>query len=216
MIGRAEIRLADAEIDDVAALRGQRIGARQHREGIFLADAVEGRDGSQHGVFSRFPARALLRHCSAIAESGAAAQPCINFSEKIKQIAAVLAVSPVARAAVRLYWPHHGRLARTRDRRRARPSQRLFRTGGDGGRLLAAHPPAADGGGRLSAARARALALPENPGRFLSGVQVGITLIGILSGAFGGATLGARLGDVLDEFPLIAPRGERDRLRRSS
>lgn len=55
---------------------------------------------------------------------------------------------------------------------------------------------------------ARALLLAENPGRFLSGVQVGITLIGILSGAFGGATLGARLGQVLNAYPLFAPRGE--------
>ena len=46
VIGRAEIGLADAEIDDVAALRGQRIGARQHGEGVFLADAVERRDGA--------------------------------------------------------------------------------------------------------------------------------------------------------------------------
>lgn len=56
---------------------------------------------------------------------------------------------------------------------------------------------------------ARALALAEDPGRFLSSVQVGITLIGILSGAFGGATLGARLGPVLDRIPLIYPYGER-------
>lgn len=56
---------------------------------------------------------------------------------------------------------------------------------------------------------ARALALQEDPGKFLSSVQVGITLIGILSGAFGGATLGARLGTVLDEWGWIAPYGER-------
>ena len=54
---------------------------------------------------------------------------------------------------------------------------------------------------------ASALALAENPGQFLSGVQVGITLIGIMSGAYGGSTLGARLGDVLNEYPLFAPRG---------
>ncbi len=54
---------------------------------------------------------------------------------------------------------------------------------------------------------AQALTLAENPGRFLSAVQVGITLIGILSGAFGGATLGARLGPVLDSWPGIAPYG---------
>jgi putative hemolysin len=56
---------------------------------------------------------------------------------------------------------------------------------------------------------ARALQLAENPGRFLSSVQVGITLIGILSGAFGGATLGARLGGVLEQWPVIGPYGER-------
>ena len=52
-IGRAEIGLADAEIDDVAALRDKRVGAGEHREGIFLADAVESRDGFQHGVTPR-------------------------------------------------------------------------------------------------------------------------------------------------------------------
>jgi len=40
---------------------------------------------------------------------------------------------------------------------------------------------------------AAALRLAEHPGRFLSTVQIGITLVGVLSGAFSGATLGARL-----------------------
>lgn len=52
-----------------------------------------------------------------------------------------------------------------------------------------------------------ALMLAENPGRLLSAVQVGITLIGIVSGAFGGATIGARLGPLVDEIPGIAPHG---------
>lgn len=39
----------------------------------------------------------------------------------------------------------------------------------------------------------RALALAGDPGRFLSTVQIGITLVGVLSGAFSGATLGVRL-----------------------
>jgi len=43
----------------------------------------------------------------------------------------------------------------------------------------------------------RALALGANPGRFLSTVQIGITLVGVLSGAFSGATLGERLTDML-------------------
>jgi len=52
---------------------------------------------------------------------------------------------------------------------------------------------------------AAALALVENPGRFLSTIQVGITLIGILSGAFGEATLVARLAPTLADLPLIGP-----------
>jgi magnesium and cobalt exporter, CNNM family len=38
-----------------------------------------------------------------------------------------------------------------------------------------------------------ALALASDPGKFLSTVQIGITLIGVLSGALSGATLGPRL-----------------------
>lgn len=40
---------------------------------------------------------------------------------------------------------------------------------------------------------ATAIRLAADPGRFLSSVQIGITLVGILAGAFSGATLGARL-----------------------
>ncbi len=63
--------------------------------------------------------------------------------------------------------------------------------------------------GRLKAMRDRgvtgaraALMLAENPGRFLSTVQVGITLVGILAGAVSGATLGARLSNRLQEFGM--------------
>jgi putative hemolysin len=47
-----------------------------------------------------------------------------------------------------------------------------------------------------------ALNLAENPGRFLSTVQIGITLVGVLSGAFSGATLGLRLTQWLQEQGL--------------
>ncbi len=47
-----------------------------------------------------------------------------------------------------------------------------------------------------------ALRLAEDPGRFLSTVQIGITLVGVLSGAFSGATLGARLSDWLSDQGL--------------
>lgn len=43
----------------------------------------------------------------------------------------------------------------------------------------------------------RALALASDPGRFLSTVQIGITLIGIIAGAYSGASLGAPVGDRL-------------------
>ncbi|MFW6300860.1 MAG: hemolysin family protein [Oceanicaulis sp.] len=44
---------------------------------------------------------------------------------------------------------------------------------------------------------ARALKLAGEPGRFLSSVQIGITLVGVLAGAFSGATLGARFSVLL-------------------
>jgi putative hemolysin len=44
---------------------------------------------------------------------------------------------------------------------------------------------------------AAALRLAEHPGRFLSTVQIGITLVGVLSGALSGATLGLRLSEFL-------------------
>ncbi|WP_181703197.1 hemolysin family protein [Chthonobacter albigriseus] len=43
----------------------------------------------------------------------------------------------------------------------------------------------------------KALTLASNPGRFLSSVQIGITLVGILAGAYSGATLADPLGDLL-------------------
>ncbi len=48
-----------------------------------------------------------------------------------------------------------------------------------------------------NAGAALAMRLADDPGRFLSTVQIGITLVGVLSGAFSGATLGARLADWL-------------------
>ncbi|BAQ66193.1 hemolysin family protein [Geminocystis sp. NIES-3709] len=50
-----------------------------------------------------------------------------------------------------------------------------------------------------------ALKLANNPNDFLSTVQIGITLIGILSGAVGGATLGQRLKPVFDGIPILQP-----------
>jgi putative hemolysin len=48
-----------------------------------------------------------------------------------------------------------------------------------------------------------ALDLAINPNRFLSTVQVGITLIGIFAGAFGGATVAQTLAAFLRELPFI-------------
>ena len=50
-----------------------------------------------------------------------------------------------------------------------------------------------------------ALQLASEPGRFLSTVQVGITLIGIMSGAFGEAALSGKLATLLAQFPQVEP-----------
>lgn len=55
-------------------------------------------------------------------------------------------------------------------------------------------------------ARARAaLDLLEDPNLFLSTVQIGITLVGVLAGAFGGATIAVPLAGVIEEIPVLAP-----------
>ncbi len=53
-----------------------------------------------------------------------------------------------------------------------------------------------------------ALDLANEPTRFLSTVQIGITLVGILAGAVGGATIAKELGGLLSRIPLLAPYGE--------
>ena len=50
-----------------------------------------------------------------------------------------------------------------------------------------------------------ALRLAENPDDFLSAVQVGITLIGILAGAFGGATVARQIEPSIASIPILAP-----------
>ena len=50
-----------------------------------------------------------------------------------------------------------------------------------------------------------ALSLAEEPNRFLSTVQIGITLIGTLTGALGGATLASRLTVTLAKVEVLRP-----------
>jgi putative hemolysin len=51
----------------------------------------------------------------------------------------------------------------------------------------------------------RALKLAQNPGTFLSTVQIGITLISVLLGAVGGSVLAAPLADMFRAFPITEP-----------
>lgn len=51
----------------------------------------------------------------------------------------------------------------------------------------------------------RALAMNADPNIFLSVVQIGITLVGILAGAYGGATLAEPLAHWLSQWPSLAP-----------
>lgn len=64
---------------------------------------------------------------------------------------------------------------------------------------------------RLQAASAKnngakaALQLKENPNNFLSTVQIGITLIGILTGFFSGGTVSTYIAEQLNKIELVAP-----------
>jgi putative hemolysin len=53
-----------------------------------------------------------------------------------------------------------------------------------------------------------ALALAENPSRFLSTAQIGITLIGVLAGAYGGATISEGIAAWLAAYPPVADYAE--------
>src|SRR5690554_1724168 len=57
---------------------------------------------------------------------------------------------------------------------------------------------------KKSAAAKQVLKLKDSPNRFLSTVQIGITLIGILTGLFGGSTIAKRLDVVLSEVAWLA------------
>ncbi|MEN4041117.1 MAG: hemolysin family protein [Anaerolineaceae bacterium] len=59
-----------------------------------------------------------------------------------------------------------------------------------------------------NAAAKTALELSNAPNRFLSTVQIGITLVGILSGALGGATLSEYLAPEIARIPFIEPAAE--------
>jgi putative hemolysin len=50
-----------------------------------------------------------------------------------------------------------------------------------------------------------ALQLARQPADFLSTVQIGITLVGVLAGAFGGTTLAGRISPWLARLPWLAP-----------
>ena len=65
-------------------------------------------------------------------------------------------------------------------------------------RLLAA----ADAGSRRAEA---VLALRKNPERFLATVQIGITLLGAIAGAFGGSSLAVVVKPWFEQLPVLAP-----------
>jgi len=50
-----------------------------------------------------------------------------------------------------------------------------------------------------------ALKLADEPGHFLSTVQIGITLIGVLNGALGETAIASNLSEIFSHFPVVAP-----------
>src|SRR5688572_26585590 len=61
---------------------------------------------------------------------------------------------------------------------------------------------------RGSSAARIALQLANSPNDFLSTVQIGITVVGTLASAVGGATITRRMAGYLDQYLFIAPHGE--------
>jgi putative hemolysin len=59
--------------------------------------------------------------------------------------------------------------------------------------------------GEKNAGAKAALKLKEKPNHFLSTVQIGITLIGILTGFFSGGSISTYLATVFQQIPVLAP-----------
>jgi putative hemolysin len=53
-----------------------------------------------------------------------------------------------------------------------------------------------------------ALDLADSPNRFLPTVQVGITMVGIFAGAYGGATIAEKIAQAVSTVPMLAPYGQ--------
>ena len=110
--------------------------------------------------------------------------------------ARALAAAAQGRNAGLLHWRAWDRTLRNADRDTACPSphtaERLLRAVGDvrGNRARKSRLKQM---AETSTRAQNALRLTENPERFLSTVQVGITLISVLTGVYGGATIGARI-----------------------
>ncbi|NLS28861.1 hypothetical protein S2M10_38740 [Sphingomonas sp. S2M10] len=71
--------------------------------------------------------------------------------------------------------------------------------------IVSARPARLEALARLGNRGAKtAMELAEDPGKFLSTVQIGITLIGIVSGAYSGASLGEPVGQRIEAFGISA------------
>lgn len=66
------------------------------------------------------------------------------------------------------------------------------------------HTLAEDGSRRASVA----LTLANDPSRFLSTVQTGVTLVGILAGAYGGANIASNIAPYFKRFAWLAPHAD--------
>ncbi len=88
-------------------------------------------------------------------------------------------------------------LARRRHHPRAGRAERPVRDVGAGDRLVAQAAAEGDGAGRAAAALRPRSTSPPIPAASSPTVQIGITLIGILAGAYSGASLGGPTGERL-------------------
>lgn len=69
--------------------------------------------------------------------------------------------------------------------------------------IVSARKPRLEAMARRGRSGARvAMALAADPGKFLSTVQIGITLIGVLAGAYSGASLGGPMGERIAQFGI--------------
>ena len=219
-----------AQLDGAAEARGARLVLRLDREDPAARGPGRGHPRADEALGVARGCRATgtvvqawltgSRHCSRTPSTSPAwcarrvTTPSVSTGTSSGKVAVVTAHTlpshgrlrkPLSLSAWTRVTDHERHAREHRACRRLRPHRQHLRRCRDRAGVAARQPGARDGGPRAAAARPSPGSTAD-PNRFLAAVQVGVTLAGFLSAAFGGATLAGDLSPKLVDWGVPAGR----------